>query len=112
MKILGRTDERTTCDKCGKQHLKVTVAIELDDNSVVYYGTTCAAKALRATGIKTSKSALDTTVRAIALANKWLAAGYDAKTVASGIWNKIGYSSEAKNGKVFIYAETVIIIEV
>jgi len=45
IKILGITDERTTCECCGKQGLKRTVAIDFA-SEVRYYGTTCAAKAL------------------------------------------------------------------
>lgn len=45
-KILGITDERNTCECCGKQRLKRTVAIDFDGD-VRYYGTTCAAKALK-----------------------------------------------------------------
>lgn len=44
-KILGITDERTTCECCGKEGLKRTVAIEFA-SEIKYYGTTCAAKAL------------------------------------------------------------------
>lgn len=45
-KILGITDERTTCECCGKQGLKRTVAIDFA-SEIRYYGTTCAAKALK-----------------------------------------------------------------
>lgn len=44
-KILGITDERTTCECCGKANLKRTVAIEFT-SEIKFYGTTCAAKAL------------------------------------------------------------------
>lgn len=44
-KILAITDERTTCECCGKANLKRTVAIEFSSD-IRYYGTTCAAKAL------------------------------------------------------------------
>ena len=44
-KILGITDERTTCECCGKANLKRTVVIEFSSD-IRYYGTTCAAKAL------------------------------------------------------------------
>lgn len=44
--ILGTCDDVTTCDCCGKQNLKLTVALCFDgDDRTVYYGTTCAAKA-------------------------------------------------------------------
>jgi hypothetical protein len=44
-------DTVTTCDCCGKSGLKRTVLMRLDDDSLVNFGTTCAA---RNTG-KTSK---------------------------------------------------------
>lgn len=44
-KILGITDERTTCECCGKEGLKRTIVIEFS-SEIRYYGTTCAAKAL------------------------------------------------------------------
>nr|WP_024126162.1 hypothetical protein [Streptomyces sp. FR1]AHE38780.1 Hypothetical protein pFRL3_3c [Streptomyces sp. FR1] len=53
--IKGITDEATTCDCCGRRGLKrVVVLMPLDadgneDVEVTYYGTTCAAKALRRT---------------------------------------------------------------
>lgn len=44
MKALYISDERDTCDCCGKQGLKRVVAMQLDDLSLAYYGTTCAAR--------------------------------------------------------------------
>ena len=38
------TDEVTTCDCCGKAGLKRTVLMRLDDDSLVNFGTTCAAR--------------------------------------------------------------------
>lgn len=43
-KALGITDERTTCDCCGKSNLKCTVAMELDSGEIVYYGRVCASR--------------------------------------------------------------------
>ncbi len=46
--VLGISDSRTTCDCCGKTNLKRTVALQqLADGSTVYYGTQCAADAMR-----------------------------------------------------------------
>jgi len=42
---LGITDEVTTCECCGKSNLKRTVALD-NGGGVVYYGTSCAARAL------------------------------------------------------------------
>jgi hypothetical protein len=46
--FLGTTDERTTCDCCGKSELKSTVAIRnLDTGEDLFFGMTCAARALK-----------------------------------------------------------------
>jgi len=47
--IEGITDERDTCDCCGKSNLKRTVALADadDDGEVVFFGTTCAARAMK-----------------------------------------------------------------
>jgi hypothetical protein len=42
-RILGITDEITTCDHCGREGLKRTVALCMADGEIVHYGTTCAA---------------------------------------------------------------------
>jgi len=41
-RALGINDAVTTCDCCGKHPLKSTVEIELDDGTVVHYGSVCA----------------------------------------------------------------------
>ena len=46
--FLGTTDEHTSCDCCGKKNLKSTVAIRnLDIGEDVFFGVTCAARALK-----------------------------------------------------------------
>lgn len=42
-KILGYTDEITTCDCCGKVDLKGTYAIDFEGD-IAYYGSVCAFK--------------------------------------------------------------------
>lgn len=55
-RYLGVTDESTTCEKCGKPQLKSTVMIipldadGNDDGEPLYYGSTCAARALGVRG--------------------------------------------------------------
>ncbi len=49
-RVLGTTDEVTTCDLCGRPELKGTVRLaELDADGnvegIVYYGSSCGAKA-------------------------------------------------------------------
>lgn len=41
-RVLGITDERTSCDCCGKTPLKSTTAVEmLDTGEIQYFGSTC-----------------------------------------------------------------------
>jgi hypothetical protein len=49
--FLGTSDEVNSCDCCGKQNLKSTVALDVD-GEVLYYGVTCAARALTAHGME------------------------------------------------------------
>lgn len=44
MKVLGFTDEVTTCDCCGKRNLKGSFAIETDAGDTVFYGSVCVNK--------------------------------------------------------------------
>lgn len=57
-KFLGISDERLTCECCGRDNLKRTVAVEFQDSQeVLYFGTSCAAKALALTSKEVEKSA-------------------------------------------------------
>lgn len=60
-KLLGISDERTTCDCCGKTGLKRTVAMESDALGLVFYGTGCAGAALhgRKTPANTTRTVRD-----------------------------------------------------
>jgi hypothetical protein len=55
MKILGITDEITSCDCCGRTNLKCTVVIEDDLGNLLHFGRTCASMAM---GWGKSKEAL------------------------------------------------------
>lgn len=45
--MVGITDERDTCELCGKKNLKRCVVLEdTDTHGIVYYGTDCAARVL------------------------------------------------------------------
>lgn len=44
MKALYITDEVDTCECCGRTGLKATVAMQLSDGGILYYGRTCAAR--------------------------------------------------------------------
>ena len=71
MKILGTTDENTTCDKCGKTNLKGTVALETGEG-IVHYGTTCAAKAVAPKSYRGIADTLNGYAKAVAYARKWI----------------------------------------
>ena len=48
--VVGTTDEVDACECCGRQNLKMTVMlVAAGSESVVYFGTECAAKAMRLT---------------------------------------------------------------
>ena len=57
--IQGITDERDSCDCCGKSNLKRTVALaDADDGGeVVFFGTTCAARAMKIPAAEVRKGA-------------------------------------------------------
>lgn len=42
-RVLGTTDENTTCDICGRTELRGTVALQSDDETV-YAGSDCASR--------------------------------------------------------------------
>lgn len=45
-RILGYTEDRTVCECCGRQDLRGTYALQLEEGGeTYYYGSTCAAKA-------------------------------------------------------------------
>lgn len=44
--MLGTSDEVQQCECCGRDDLKKTVAISVDDGDPLYFGETCAARAL------------------------------------------------------------------
>lgn len=56
VKVLGVTDEVTSCECCGKRNLKRTVALDLNGETV-HYGVDCAARALNVAGTFSAKTA-------------------------------------------------------
>lgn len=63
--MLGTTDDSTTCDKCGKVDLKMTVVVaELDEDGnrgePAYFGSSCAARALGRKSNAIRNAALET----------------------------------------------------
>lgn len=57
VKFLGMSDDVTTCGCCGRVNLKRTVALSFDDADATYYGTTCAAHALRMPAAEVKRAA-------------------------------------------------------
>jgi hypothetical protein len=79
-RVVGLTDEATTCEQCGKEHLKRTVILAILDadgnpTEAVYMGTTCAG---RATGTPSKRigqqadAAMRTAARRVAWAQEKL----------------------------------------
>lgn len=60
-KVLGITDENTTCECCGKTGLKRTVALEFE-HDIRYFGVDCAAMAVH--GRKSSANVRKITIAA------------------------------------------------
>ncbi len=80
-KFLGTTDERTTCECCGRANLKHTVALLIDDAlEAVFYGSSCAARALRWTTkeVKAGAKAADDAKAAAARAERERLAAIEA----------------------------------
>jgi hypothetical protein len=77
---VGTSDEVDACDCCGKSDLKSTVAIQDNDSGeTLYFGTTCAARALKQT-VKEVKAGTAAADRAKAeAARKVQQAKYDAE---------------------------------
>lgn len=110
-RVLGVSDDRTECDRCGKTNLRRTVALSPldadgnDTGEVVYYGVDCAGQALRGKKSKANSDVVERQGLAMTQAQRWIKNGIDLKKVADGIWNKYGYSTLIKNGKLFIQLE-------
>ena len=71
-KVLGITDEKLECECCGKTNLKCTVALEIAEGSVTYYGRDCAAKAILGNNKAASVKIIESLGNAIEYAKKWL----------------------------------------
>lgn len=109
-KMLGVTDERDTCELCGKQHLKRCVVLENETGGIVYYGTDCAARVLlpRANDRVTRRKAeeLDRIYDDVAKAKKWVAEwrskGFDDEKIVQGLNSRLsGYFTLRNNGVIF-----------
>ena len=95
-KVLGATDERTTCDCCGKTNLKMTVALERLDadkngtGDVVHFGRDCASRAMLGNNKSGNVKAVELLAKAINFANKWLGSSpkHDADQMCNMIATK------------------------
>jgi hypothetical protein len=98
IKILGISDEVLTCGCCGKSNLYRTVALDID-GTVAYYGTNCAALTLmgrKSAGKLVQDKALALTYGKSRL-DKWT-----PEQVARAIWNKFGFLTEVKPGRIIV----------
>lgn len=66
-RYLGTTDDTTTCERCGREELRSTVVLVMldadgnPDGDALYYGSTCAARAL---GLRSSGASVLASARA------------------------------------------------
>lgn len=75
MKILGITDETTTCECCGKTNLKKTVVLETEDGGELRYGSDCAARALLGKKSGSNRKVIETRALAVQFLRNLLADG-------------------------------------
>jgi hypothetical protein len=100
IKILGISDEVTTCGCCGKSNLKRTVALDID-GGVVYYGTDCAAMALLGKKTAGNRKVVESKASALTYGKDRLSK-WTPEQVARAIWNKFGYLTEVKPGRIIV----------
>ena len=87
-RILGTTEENTTCDCCGKRNLKKTVVLE-SESGIVYFGVDCAAAAVL--GSKKQRGIMDNQAEAVSYAKAKIEKYGRVQKVADLVWNKFGY---------------------
>ena len=83
-KVRGINDEITTCEECGKQNLKHTVAIEHPDGSVKHYGSDCAGQKLCGKKNAGNTKIIEAHARAQDYAQRW-----EGKATPEDIANRI-----------------------
>lgn len=100
IKVLGKTDETTDCEKCGRRNLKLTVVLEID-GEIVRYGSDCADRAINGgRGTRSGATIIAKQATALELARQWLADGHEPKKVARTLWNRFGFPVEARDNGV------------
>jgi hypothetical protein len=111
VEFVGITDERTTCDKCGKTHLKRVVVLKID-GEFVFYGTDCAAKAMSkgAVSAKKMNSTLQYVHDELARASRWVKS-HGVEITIQGMSNR-GFTFEVRNGVLCGYFQSFGWVEV
>lgn len=86
MKVLGRNNDVTTCECCGKKNLKFTVVLGTEEGEK-HYGRDCAAKAMYGNNKSRSVKNVEVIANAIAYARQWLkhTPKHTGKVVAAGV---------------------------
>lgn len=79
LKVLGTTDEITTCDCCGKANLKLTVALESDATGIIHYGRDCAARAIHGHNSRRNVNRVMDSAAAAVRHNQRVAEGKEAR---------------------------------
>lgn len=85
MKILGITDETTTCECCGKTNLKKTVVLETEDGGELRYGTDCAARALLGKKSSSNRKTIEERAKIVTLAHRWAQEGHTFDVIVNAI---------------------------
>lgn len=111
VEFVGITDERTTCDKCGKTHLKRVVVLKID-GEFAFYGTDCAAKAMSKgkVSVKNMNSTLQWVHDELARAGRWMRT-HGAEVTIKGMSNR-GLTFEVRNGVLYGYFQSFGWVEV
>jgi hypothetical protein len=83
-RYIGATDECIECQKCGKPNLKYTVVLAIldadgNEEEITYYGSTCAARALAARGMRVKGGGREILQRAQYATEKLNAEAKDAR---------------------------------
>jgi hypothetical protein len=106
VKVLGTTDTITSCECCGRKNLKKTVAISIDDADPVYFGTSCAARAVKWTAADIRRAAKKADK---AIADKAAAEARAKRQAADQVWFAwLNANTPAKlRGEVFLQIESL-----
>lgn len=105
-KILGKSDEQTTCDACGKSNLKATVVLESESTGIVRYGVDCASRALKGNAKHANKKQIEHQSNAIQFARENIAQfGVITPRLATEIFNRFGYCAEVRGDTLLIQIE-------